>query len=225
MAGGIDAKGAMLEANDACDAAEEEAAEGAEGTGMEPAEAGGKAEADDDGDVIDVFVLEADHPVAVEIDDVIERRGRIEFEEEPADVGMEEALADVVGIFLVIDELVVAAMLGAPEEGRVLKGGGAEEEGEEADGPVGPERKVGEEPVIAEGDAEAGGDEHSEEKGELEPIDAKTPEVEGNGGEGQKERSDEEAAGGPIDAVKGDSEFHLWAEYISKGRARFVKIR
>jgi hypothetical protein len=211
VTGGIDAKGAMLEANDAGNATKEEAAECAEGPGVKVAEGGRETETDDDGDGINVPVLEADHPVAVEIDDVIERGRRIEFEKEPADVGMEKALADIVGVFLVIDELVVAAMLGAPEEGGVLKGGGAKEEGEEADGPMGLEREMGEEPVIAERDAEPGGDEHPEEKRELKPIDTVAPEVEGNSGEGQKKRSDEEAAGGPIDSIKGDSEFHWWA--------------
>ena len=117
MAGGIDAEGAMLEEDDAGDAGDEEAAEGSHGAAVDPAGNGREDEADDDGDELNVTMLKAYEGIAVEIGNVIERGLGIDLEEEPADVGMEKALADVVGVFLVVDELVVAAVLRAPHHG------------------------------------------------------------------------------------------------------------
>ena len=137
------------------DAGDEETAEGADGALDEPADGGGEDEAHEDGEEMDVAVLKADEGIAVEIRDVIEGGLGVDLEHEPADVGVEEALADVVGVFLVIDVLVMAAMLGAPHEGGVLEGAGAEEEGEEPDGPMRLEGEMGEMTVVAQGDAEA----------------------------------------------------------------------
>ena len=145
VAGGIDAEGAMLEADDAGDAGDEETAERADPALVEPAEQRredrsrrGRREGGCSG---------AESGRA----DRGRDRGRYRkgaagssLNMQPADVGVEEALADVVGVFLVIDVLVMAAMLGAPHEGGVLERGGAEEEGEEPDGPMRLEGEMGE---------------------------------------------------------------------------------
>ncbi len=104
VAGGIDAKGAMLEADHAGNAADEKPAQGADRPLVETPDGGGETEADQHGEEMDVTMLKADQDVAVEVRDVIERRLRIDLEHEPAHVRVEEALADVVRVFLVIDD-------------------------------------------------------------------------------------------------------------------------
>jgi hypothetical protein len=198
----------MLEADDAGDAANEEAAEGADGPLVKPPRQRGKTEANEDGQEVDVAVLNADERILVEVGNVIERGGGVELEHEPADVGVKEALADVVRILVVIDMLVMAAMLGRPHEGGVLEGSGAKEEGEETDGPMRLEREMGEVAMIPEGDAEATEGEHHEEEGHLEPVEPEVPDVRRDGGEAEKQRSHQEAARDPVNAVKGYSKLH-----------------
>ncbi len=62
VAGGIDAEGAMLETHHARHAADQETAQGADRPLIEPAHGGGKGEADEDGEEMDVAMLKADEP-------------------------------------------------------------------------------------------------------------------------------------------------------------------
>ncbi len=153
-------------------------------------------------------MLKADKDVAVEVRHVIERRLRIDLEHEPPHVGVEEALADVVRVVFVIDELVMAAMLRAPHERGILERAGAKNEGEKPDRPISLEGEMREEPVIAERDAKPGKREHHAEQGDLEPVEAVVPDVKGGRGDGQEQRPDEEAARDPVDAFERDSELH-----------------
>ncbi len=55
-------------------------------------------------------------------------RPPFELEEQPANVRVEKAFRDVVGIFVVIYMLVMGAMLAGPHESRIFKGPRAEKE-------------------------------------------------------------------------------------------------
>jgi hypothetical protein len=72
-------------------------------------------EAHEGADPLDVAVLPHDERVGFEVLDVGDGRLRLEAEEEPADVGVEEALGDIVGIFVFIHVLVVDAVVGADQ--------------------------------------------------------------------------------------------------------------
>ncbi len=114
----------------------------------------------------------------------------------------EETFRDAVGIIVVVDVFVVAAVFARPHQDRVLKGSGAEDERKQTHGPGRLKGNVREEPVITQADAEPARQEHGEEKRDLEPVEAEMPEVEWNGGERDGERADEKRAGRPINAVK-----------------------
>ena len=116
-------------------------------------------------------------------------------------MGKEETFRDAVGIIIVIDVLVMAAMFAGPHENRVLKSGRAKDEGEEPHRPRRLESDVREEPVIAKADAESARQEHQEKKCNLKPVEPEMPEVEWNRGEGERERADEKRTGRPVDAM------------------------
>ena len=112
-----------------------------------------------------------------------------------------EALGDGVGIVvLVVNVLVVTAMFAAPHEHRVLEGGGAEEQDEQLDGPLGVKGDVREQPVVAQGDGHPGGVGHEEKHRDLEPVNAVVAEVNGHRRERQEQGADEEGTGDPVDA-------------------------
>src|SRR5687767_3124980 len=99
--------------------------------------------------------------------------------------------------------LVVTTMFAGPHEGRVLKGPGAKEKREEANGPVRAERPMGEEPMITECDAHAREGEQHEEQHHLKPVQAELPNVQRDGGDREQESSDQEGARLPVDYAIG----------------------
>jgi len=122
---------------------------------------------------------------------------------------MEETLADVIGIFILIDMLVMSPVLAAPHEGGVLKRRRAKEQGEKAHCPVGLESEVGEEPVITERNAHPSGENHEKKKRHLKPVEAEVPDVDGDSGQGQEKGAYKENARLPVDAFHWDvKEFH-----------------
>jgi len=208
MACGIDAKRAMLQAHHPGDAANQKTTEGTDGPLIKPSQAGRENKPDKNGEGMDITMLEPDEGVPIEIRYIIEGRLRIDLEKQPADVRMEETLADVIRILLVIDELVMPAMLGGPHDRRVLERRGAKDKGEKANRPMGLEGEMREKAVIPEGNTKAAKGEHHPKERDLEPIKTVVPYISRRGGECEKQGSNEETAGNPVDAFKGDSELH-----------------
>ena len=85
---------------------------------------------------------------------------------------VEETFRDAVGIIVVIDVLVMAAMFACPHQDRVFKSGRAEDEREEPHRPARLKVDVRKKPVITEPDAESAGDQHDKEKRDLKPIES-----------------------------------------------------
>ena len=83
---------------------------------------------------MDVTVLPHDERIFFQVGDVIEWRFRPELEQQPPDVGVEEALGDIVGIFIVIDMFMVPPMVARPHQSRIFECSRGENEGEKADG-------------------------------------------------------------------------------------------
>jgi hypothetical protein len=126
---------------------------------------------------------------------------RIEFEKEPADVGMEETFLDVVGIFFVVGVLVVPPMFARPHEDGIFESARAEEKHEQTQRPFCFVGFVREEPVIASCDTESGQRSEDDKHPALKPVEAEEPEINRQTGNREERRSDEERAGEPIDTV------------------------
>ena len=89
-------------------------------------------ETHDQADPMDVAVLPHHQLVLAQIVDVVHRRLGIELEHQPADVRPHETFGDIVGVLVMIDVLVVAAVVGRPVEAGIFKRAGAEDQGEQA---------------------------------------------------------------------------------------------
>ena len=215
----VDAEGALLDDDRAEQSGDEEGGQGgharvgvAHEGGVAITEGGRHHEAHEGPDPLDVAVLPHDEGVGFEILDVGDGRLRLEAEEEPADMGVEEALGDIVGIFVFIHVLVVDTVVGGPIQGRILEGSGAEQEHEELHRPLGLEGNVGKQAVVAQGDAEAGRVviEHEQGQDETPAMDlvggvnrevVLGPEEPGDHGQRKEGRPDQEGGGHPFDAV------------------------
>ncbi len=148
-----------------------------------------------------VFVLPHDEFVFAEVGDVVDGRLGIEFEEQPADVSPEETFRDIIGIFVVVDVFVVAAVVGGPVQTGVLKSAGAKKESEKFHRSLCFEGKMGEKTVITQRDAHHRRAEVKEEHAELEPIDSVMVEIDGRADEGDKSGANKETGGNPVHAV------------------------
>ena len=163
-------------------------------------------ETNEDSDVRAPPVLPHDEAILFQIRHVIKRWLRAHLEEQPADVRVEEAFRDIVGIVVVIDVFVMPAMFARPHDDGILESPRAEDEGEEAHRPSRLKSDMREEPMIAEADAEAARGKHRREECELEPVDPKAPEIQRDRGQTERRSADEEGAGGPVDPVTRDIE-------------------
>ena len=83
---------------------------------------------------------------------------------------LKKPLPNVVGVLLMINVLVMRPMLTRPEQNRVFKCRGAENQREEPDAPVRLKGKVRVEPVIAERDGKTYGEKHHQKENKLEPV-------------------------------------------------------
>ena len=128
----------------------------------------------------------------------------MELEEQPADVGIKEALRDTVGIFIVIDMFMMPPMFARPHQNRVFKSGSAENESEKVNWLARLEGKMRIKAVITEGDTESRRQEHEEEKRHLKCIQAKMPEIPGHNRQSYRERANEERACRPVNLFKGE---------------------
>ena len=146
--------------------------------------------------------------ILLQIGHVIEWRERVELEHQPADVGVKETFGDAIRVFIVIDMLVVGTVFAGPEERRVFKSPGAENQREEPYAPVRLESEVREEPMVSDRDGKSAGAEHDKEKRYLEPIDSEEIKIGGHRGEREKQGADEKRACRPIDFFERDSREH-----------------
>jgi hypothetical protein len=175
-------------------------------------------ETHDQADPVDVFILPHDELVLAQVVDVVHRRLGIQLEHQPADVRPHEALGNVIGILVVIDVLVVAAVVGRPVEAGVFERAGAENQREQADRQFRLEGQVGKQTVVADGDAHHRGDEVEEEHAELEPIDSEFHQIDGQADQRDQGGADEKRAGDPVHSVKGNT-IHGW-KLLCLGRVR-----
>jgi hypothetical protein len=174
----VDEEGRLLDHEDAEHAGDQETTEsGGSGVVHEVGETGWQGEADHEGDDLVPAVLPHDQLVLAEVLDVVEGRLRQGLEKDPADVGPEEALGNVVRIVVVVRVLVVAAVVGDPVQRRVFERAGAEDQGEETDGPLRLEGEVGEQTMVPEGDAHARRDDVEQEHGRQEAAHPVVPQV------------------------------------------------
>lgn len=152
-------------------------------------------------DKVNVAVLPHRERIFFQIVHVVERGLRKRLEQQPADMRVEKSLGYVVRIFVVIDMFMVATMLAAPHQRRILERARAENENEKTHGQFCPKSRVREQTMIAERDAEGSGQQQQGERRYLKPVDAEKPEVSRHRGAGEKEGADEERTCRPIDSV------------------------
>lgn len=132
---------------------------------------------------MDMSILPADKFVFLKIGDVVVGRIGLQLEEQPSDVRMEKTLRNIIGIVVVIDMLMMAAMFAGPHQNRVFESGRAKDESEQPDGPAGTEGEVRKQPVITERNAKTAREKHHEEKRDLKPIETEMVKVKGDRGE------------------------------------------
>src|SRR5207248_7029695 len=114
VTGAVDEEGAMLQDDDARHACNEEGTERSPPSVPKKADHGRDEEAHHDRDQLDVSMLPADQLVSLKVADVIQGMIGMQFEKEPTDMGVKETFRDAVGIVVIIDILVVAAVLAGP---------------------------------------------------------------------------------------------------------------
>src|SRR5688572_7677008 len=102
MAERVDAEGAVLEHDDARDPRNQKRTQRRLPTAPGIPDGCWKNEGDDDGDPMDVAMLPADPAVLHEIGNIIEGRERLQLEQQPANMRMEKAFADVIRVLVVI---------------------------------------------------------------------------------------------------------------------------
>ena len=81
-------------------------------------------------------------PAASQVGHVVHRWLKPRLEKDPSYVCMPETLLNVVGIVIMVNMLVMATMVGAPDEGRVLHGCRPEQKRGQLNRPFCTERKV-----------------------------------------------------------------------------------
>ena len=192
VAEGVDEKRAMLGDHDAADAGDKESTECA-GPWVHShlkipkvAECHRNDDPDDEADPVHILVLPHDQFVFPEVGDIVHRWLRIELEKQPTDVRPEEALGDIIGIFVMVDVFVMEAVIGRPVEAGIFERTGAEDEGEEFYGHFCLKRQMGKQSVITDGDTHHRGCQVKEEHGELKPVDADFYQVDGDPNEGHE---------------------------------------
>jgi hypothetical protein len=130
--------------------------------------------------------LPHDERIFLQVGHVVERRRRVKLEHQPAHVSVKKSLRDAVGVFIVIDMLMVSAVLAGPEEHGVFKGTGAEDQRQQPHDPVRLESEMRIQPVIAKSDRKSACEEHHKEEPDLEPIDPEEPDISRHRGEREK---------------------------------------
>src|ERR1043166_293037 len=199
MTGAVNQEGAMLQDNDARDAGNEESPERALPSAPEKTQQRGQSETDENGDGLHMSILPADEAVFLKIGHVVVGLIGIELKQEPADMGVKKSFRDAVGIIVMIDVFMVAAMFACPHQDGVFEGGRAEDEDEKAQWPACLEGPMREQTVITQGDAKSARDQHGEEKRDLKPVETEVVKIEWDARQGENKCADEERAGEPVD--------------------------
>ena len=215
----VDAEGALLDDHRTEEAGDEEGGQSRHPRRLvtveitpSPAQEGRCHEPNDETNPLDVAVLPHHEGVCFEVLHIGDGGLWLQAEEQPADMGVEEALGDVVRILILVDVLVVDAVVGGPVQGGVLEGSGAKQQDEDLHGPLGLEGQVGEEAVVAQGDAKTGGVVVEDEQG---PDEGPTLHLARSAGfqvilgpqeprhhrQRQQGRADQENGRDPLDAV------------------------
>src|SRR5690349_7718798 len=117
MAGTVDQERAMLQNDHPSHPGQQERAERAAPAVPKSACRRRKNETDDGRNQVDVAMLPANQPVFPQIRDIVIGEVAFEFEEQPANVSIKEALRDTVGIFVVIDMFMMTSVLACPHQG------------------------------------------------------------------------------------------------------------
>jgi hypothetical protein len=115
-----------------------------------------------------VAMLPTHERIALQVVHVVQGRLGPQFEEQPADMRVEKAFGDVIGIIVLIYELVVATMVSGPRKHRMFKGSRPENKGEEAHGPGGLEGSMSEKSMISQRDTQTCRCKEKEEQQHLE---------------------------------------------------------
>src|SRR5208282_2704689 len=140
----VDAERGVLNRHDTRDTADQKAAERRNPAAPKIAKCGRQNEGDNRCNQVNVAMLPHDERILFQIRDVVERRRRIELEQKPANMGMEQSVRDAIRIVVVVDILVMAPMFTRPEEHGVLECCRTENQYSESHQPVplvGPMRK------------------------------------------------------------------------------------
>src|SRR5437016_3523958 len=114
MTGAVNEEGAMLQHDHARHACNEKGAKRSPPSVPKKADHDRDEEADYNRDRLDMPMLPADQFVSLKVADIIQGMIGMQFEKEPADMRVKETFRDAVGIVVIIDILVVAAVLARP---------------------------------------------------------------------------------------------------------------
>lgn len=202
VASAVDEERAVLQSYDPRDAREKKRSQRTAPSVPQETKQRWENETHHDRNPLNVSVLPDNQSISLEIRDIVVGFGWIQFENQPADVRKKETFRDAVGVIVVIDVLVMAAMFARPHENRVLERGGPEDEREEAHRPRRLESDMREKPVIAQADAESACKKHQKKERDLKPVESEMPEIERDRREREYERADEERTGRPVDAME-----------------------
>ena len=182
MAERVNAECHVVNDDDACRAGDEKSAEGTDCAAPDSTDERGQAEPDADCDWHIILVLQPSQAVVSQIPHPGKRGRGAGPEKEPPDVGVKKAFGNVVGIIVMIDKFVMAAVIGAPFQSRALKCCRAKEERIELHRPLGLKGEVGKKAVVAKRDAHRGRNRKEDEERDLEAVEPVMPDIGRHGG-------------------------------------------
>ena len=177
MAKRVDEKSHMLHCGHPGHTGEQETAQCAQPARMQKTKQSGHEESEAHRDQSVIFILQHEEPVLAQILNVVERWLGIEFEENPAHVGVPKTLGNIIRIIGVIDMFVMPAVIRNPVHGAVFESRSPENQCHQPHRPARLERNMGEKTVITKGDAQTGRDEKEEKHRNLESIHTALPKV------------------------------------------------
>jgi hypothetical protein len=145
----INAESAVLKNYDTQHARDQESSECRMPTAPRKTDKCRERERDEQPDYVDITMLPGKERVFFQIGDVFKRCLRPQLEHKPADVCVKQTLGNAVGIFIMIDVLMVVPMFGSPPQDGTLKCAGSKNHGEQANEPVSPESQMRKKSMVA----------------------------------------------------------------------------
>jgi hypothetical protein len=194
----------VLENDDAGHSRNEERAKGRNPTTPEKSDGRREDKGYHRGEPVNIAILPDDQGILLQIRYIVVGRRRIEFKQEPPDMGVEESLGDAIRIVFVVNVFMVTAMFARPEKHRVLKCRGAKNQCEEPHQPMRLKGPMREKSVVPDRDRKSAGKKHYEKQDDLERIQAEKPEVGRDCSDRQKQSTDQERTDQPIDFLEWD---------------------